>query len=85
MNRETVFSELAQKIKVDKLMSYKPKHKTFENPEVEIADSSVSSPPKLFESFAFSSQSKIANGDSKGTHAATDSFLVILQDMILKK
>ena len=38
MGRESIFQELAQRIKVEKLMNYKPKHKEFENPEIEISD-----------------------------------------------
>lgn len=61
MDREHIFSELAQKIKVEKLMNYQPKHKEFENPEVEISD--LPQPPSFFDSFAFKAQVKLSQGD----------------------
>ena len=51
MNRDQLFSELVQRTKVEKLMSYKPKHKEFENPENEITDEMC--PPKMFRSYAY--------------------------------
>lgn len=64
-------------------MNYKPKHKEFENPEIEISDEPT--PPSMFESFAYRSQVKLSYGDISGSHSATDAFLVLFQDLISKK
>ena len=61
MGREQIFQELAQRIKVEKLMNYKPKHKEFENPEIEISDEL--SPPIFFDTFSYKAQVKMSQGD----------------------
>ena len=63
-------------------MNYKPRHKSFETPEIDLSDE----PDRhtFFNSFGNWAQIKLSNADSDGKFAATDAFIVLLQDLVSK-